>query len=89
VSYRLSSENGRTRVSLGVEYNLQGMLAQFSRPALVQDLGRRLIGEFALNLSRRMNAKTPAIEAQPALNAGKLFWQFLWDRLRRAFKRFP
>jgi aerobic carbon-monoxide dehydrogenase small subunit len=91
VSYRLFSENGRTRVSLVVEYNLQGMLAQFSRPALVQDLGRRLIGDFALNLSRRMNAKTPAIEKppQPALNAGKLFWEFLWDRLRRAFKRFP
>jgi carbon-monoxide dehydrogenase small subunit len=89
VSYRLFSENGRTRVSLVVEYNLQGMLAQFSRPALVQDLGRRLIGDFALNLGRRINAKTPAIEAQPALNAGKLFWEFLWDRLRRAFKRFP
>ena len=79
---------------LGDEANLdrlQGMLAQFSRPALVQDLGRRLIGDFALNLSRRMNAKTPAIEKppQPALNAGKLFWEFLWDRLRRAFKRFP
>jgi hypothetical protein len=55
----------------------------------VQDLGRRLIGDFALNLGRRINAKTPAIEAQPALNAGKLFWEFLWDRLRRAFKRFP
>ena len=43
VTYPARAENdGKTRVSIVVEYTLQGMLAQFSRTTLVQDLGRRL-----------------------------------------------
>jgi carbon-monoxide dehydrogenase small subunit len=83
VYYHLAPENGRTRVSLVVQYNVQGMLAQFSRPSLVQDLGRRLVGEFAANLDRRMGGEPPSVEPGAPLNAGKLLWQFLWQRLRR------
>jgi carbon-monoxide dehydrogenase small subunit len=87
VSYQLIPENERTRVSLAVEYNIQGMLAQFSRPALVQDLGRRLVREFAANLDRRMTGQ--ALDAEPSapLSAGKLFWHFLRERLRRLLGR--
>jgi carbon-monoxide dehydrogenase small subunit len=82
IYYHIVPENGRTRVSLVVQYNVQGMLAQFSRPGLVQDLGRRLIGEFAANLDRRMGGEPPGVEPSASLNAGKLLWQFLWQRLR-------
>jgi carbon-monoxide dehydrogenase small subunit len=86
VYYHIVPENGRTRVSLVVQYNVQGMLAQFSRPSLVHDLGRRLVGEFAANLDRRMGGEPPGVEPSAPLNAGKLLWQLLWQRLRRLFR---
>jgi carbon-monoxide dehydrogenase small subunit len=86
VSYQLVPENDHTRVSLVVEYNVQGMLAQFSRPALVQDLGRRLVGEFAANLNRRMTNHAAFVPASAPLNAGNLFWQYVRERLRRLFR---
>jgi carbon-monoxide dehydrogenase small subunit len=73
-------------VSLVIEYNVQGMLAQFSRPALVQDLGRRLVREFAANLNRRMTNQAAFVPASAPLNAGKLFWQYVRERLRRLFR---
>jgi aerobic carbon-monoxide dehydrogenase small subunit len=86
VSYQLVPENDHTRVSLVIEYNVQGMLAQFSRPALVQDLGRRLVREFAANLNRRMTNQAAFVPASAPLNAGKLFWQYVRERLRRLFR---
>ncbi len=53
VSYRLFEEAGgaQTRVEVTLDYQLQGALAQFSRPGLVKDFTSRLIAEFARNLS--------------------------------------
>jgi aerobic carbon-monoxide dehydrogenase small subunit len=86
VFYQLAPENGRTRVSLVVEYNVQGMLAQFSRPKLVQDLGRRLVREFAANLNRRFSNAGPAPASSAPLNLGKSLWQSMRARLRGLFK---
>lgn len=44
-------------VSLAVEYNLQGLLAQFSRSGLAQDLGRRLVTDFSANLNDRLDGR--------------------------------
>jgi carbon-monoxide dehydrogenase small subunit len=89
VSYRLSPVNaGRdTRVSVVVEYTLQGMLAQFSRTALVQDLGRRLVGEFAENLNRRFDDGGTAMAAASApLSVGRLIWERVRARLRKLIR---
>ena len=89
VSYRLSPENaGRdTRVAVVVEYTLQGMLAQFSRTALVQDLGRRLVGEFAENLNRRFDDGGTAMAAASApLSVGRLIWERVRARLRKLIR---
>jgi carbon-monoxide dehydrogenase small subunit len=43
-----------SRVSIAVEYNLQGPLAQFSRSGLAQEVGRLLVQEFAANLNSRL-----------------------------------
>src|SRR5215472_5705327 len=53
VAYRLEPAVGGegTRVRLVVDYSLQGRLAQFSRTGFAQELDRRLIAEFAANLS--------------------------------------
>jgi carbon-monoxide dehydrogenase small subunit len=85
LSYRLVPADGGTRVAVVVEYDLQGPLAQFSRSSLAQDLGRRLVGEFAANLNARLAGGTVAAPA--SLGAARLFWQVLWARVKRFFSR--
>jgi carbon-monoxide dehydrogenase small subunit len=87
IVYRLTPEadGQQTRVSVTVEYSLQGALAQFSRSGLVQELGRRLVSDFAAKL----NARLAGAQAAPSapFNAGRFLWSFLLDWLRRPFKR--
>jgi aerobic carbon-monoxide dehydrogenase small subunit len=87
VVYRLAPEgDDRTRVSIIVEYSLQGALAQFSRSSLAQDLGRRLVADFALNLNAKLTGTAAAPETPSApLNVGRLAWLWLRARLRRFF----
>jgi carbon-monoxide dehydrogenase small subunit len=85
IAYRVTPEDGgrQTRVSLTVEYNLQGALAQFSRSSLAQELGHRLVGEFAANLNARLGGAPAAAAPGTPLNVGQLVWSWLKDRLRR------
>ena len=63
----------------------QGTLAQFSRTSLAQDLGRRLVAEFAERLNSRLAGTRTAASAPTSapLDAGSLLWQWLRERLRR------
>jgi carbon-monoxide dehydrogenase small subunit len=82
VTYRLAAEgDGQTRVSIVVEYSLQGALAQFSRSSLAQDLGRRLVAEFAANLNARLSGGAAPRAHAGALNIGQLIWAWLRERL--------
>jgi aerobic carbon-monoxide dehydrogenase small subunit len=87
IVYRLTpeAEGQQTRVSVTVEYSLQGALAQFSRSGLVLELGRRLVSDFAANL----NARLAGAETAPGapFNAGHFIWAWLIDWLRRPFRR--
>jgi carbon-monoxide dehydrogenase small subunit len=87
IVYRLipEADGQQTRVSVTVEYSLQGALAQFSRSGLVQELGRRLVSDFAAKL----NARLAGAQAAPSapFNAGRFLWAFLLDWLRRWFRR--
>jgi carbon-monoxide dehydrogenase small subunit len=89
VSYRLApeGEGDQTRVSLIVEYSLQGALAQFSRSSLAQDLGRRLVADFAANLNARLGGAAATRQPSAPLNVGRLLWSWLGGRLRRLFGR--
>jgi carbon-monoxide dehydrogenase small subunit len=70
-----------------VEYTLQGMLAQFSRTALVRDLGRRLVGEFADNLNRRFeDGGTAMAAASTPLSVGRLIWKRVRAQLRKLIR---
>ena len=62
-------------VSLVVEYNLQGPLAQFSRSGLAHDLGRRLVREFSANLNSRLQRGSPQQSDSKVapLDAGGMF----------------
>ena len=84
VTYRLEPEgNGQqTRVLLSVEYSLQGALAQFSRSGIAQDLGRRLVADFAANLNARLAGEPPDKQASAQLNIGRFVWLWFGERLR-------
>lgn len=85
VVYRLQPEgDGRqTRVILSVEYSLQGALAQFSRSGIAQDLGRRLVADFAANLNACLTGKSLDRQSSTQLNVGRLLRLWVRDRLRR------
>jgi carbon-monoxide dehydrogenase small subunit len=86
VVYRLAPEgDGQTRVSIIVEYSLQGALAQFSRSSLAQNLGRRLVADFAANLNARLTGTAAPDAPSAPLNVGRLAWLWLRARLRRMF----
>jgi len=89
VTYRLEPEDdGRqTRVLLSVEYSLQGALAQFSRSGIAQDLGRRLVADFASNLNGRLAGEPPDQRSSAPLNIGRFMRLWLGDRIRRLFSR--
>jgi carbon-monoxide dehydrogenase small subunit len=85
LTYRLTpGDGGTTRLSIAVAYDLQGPLAQFSRGSLAQDLGRRILGQFAATLNARLTGDTAPTAPAP-LSAGRLLWQTLWARLKALF----
>jgi carbon-monoxide dehydrogenase small subunit len=89
VSYRLKPEGDgqQTKVVLSVEYSLQGALAQFSRSGIAQDLGRRLVADFAANLNARLTGEPLDKQSSAQLNIGRLVRRWFGDRLRRLFGR--
>ena len=88
VTYGVKSGDtpGTTRVDLSIGYTLTGMLAQFGRSGLVEDVANRLINAFATNLQARLS-QGDASEALPVreLNAVSLISSVFLDRLRRIF----
>jgi carbon-monoxide dehydrogenase small subunit len=88
IVYRLTpeAEGQQTRVSVTVEYSLQGALAQFSRSGLVQEIGHRLVSDFAANLNARL-AGAPLRTPRTSFDAGRFLRSWLLDRLRRLFGR--
>ena len=85
LAYRLTPEagSGRTRVSVSVEYDLQGPLAQFSRSGLARDFAGRVVAEFAANLNRVLGAGGAQAAAAPrSLNVLGLLWSLIWSRVK-------
>jgi aerobic carbon-monoxide dehydrogenase small subunit len=92
VAYSVKPDEGGagSRVDVDIGYALTGMLAQFGRSGLVQDIASRLTAAFAQNLEARLSARdgatvTPLVRE---LNAGSLITTVVVGRLRRFFGRF-
>lgn len=86
VAYRLTEVTPTsTRVSVDLQYSLQGPLAQFSRSGLVRDFVGRLIQEFGKNVALRMDpTRATDMPLPPArLNAFSLGLSVVWSRIRR------
>ena len=88
IAYRLESlAADSTRVHVDMAYALQGQLAQFSRSGIAQDLGRRLVADFAANLNGRLSGEPPDQPSSAPLNIGRFVRQWLADRIQRWFSR--
>jgi carbon-monoxide dehydrogenase small subunit len=67
ITYALAEAGpGRTRVTVGIEYSLQGPLAQFSRGGLVKEFVKKMVADFAANLNARLGTAALAGDAAPA-----------------------
>jgi len=82
-----ATEN-ETLVDVVIGFTLTGMLAQFSRSGLVQDVANRLIGAFTQNLEARLSYTGEGGEAPPVSNefdAGSLMTSMIMDRIKAFF----
>ncbi len=85
IAYQLSDAGGgRTRIAVSIDYSLQGPLAQFSRGGLVKEFVGRMVAEFAGNLDRHLAGQASAAPARQ-LDAGNVFWKWLWSRIKALF----
>ena len=91
ITYRLTqaSDDQRTRVSIIMDYNLQGPLAQFSRSGIVKAFAARMVAQFGDNLNARLrggSGPVPMTSAKPSeLNVGGMLWHWLWSRIKQLF----
>ncbi|MCP4618238.1 MAG: 2Fe-2S iron-sulfur cluster binding domain-containing protein [Bradyrhizobium sp.] len=90
ISYRLLPvDDGRsTEVAMTIGYTLTGMLAQFGRGGVVQDVASRLTAAFVHNLEARLDGKAPTASTQEVgLDAGSLLLSVLAGRLKALFRK--
>ena len=92
VAYSVKPDEGGagSRVDVDVGYTLTGMLAQFGRSGLVQDIAGRLTAAFAKNLEARLSAGDDAAAAPPLvreLNAGSLITTVVLGRVKDFIRR--
>ena len=91
-SVKPDERSAGSRVDVEIGYTLTGMLAQFSRTSLVQDLASRLTAAFAQNLEARLSSEANRDAAEPPplvreLNAGSLITAVLLGKVRRFLGR--
>jgi carbon-monoxide dehydrogenase small subunit len=79
--------SGGTLVTLTIAALLIGPLAQFGRSGIVEDLVARITEAFARNLEARLTGAVSADDqsVQAPLEAGALFRQVIWARLKAMF----
>jgi carbon-monoxide dehydrogenase small subunit len=91
VVYSVTSDDGGvgSRVDVDVGYTLTGMLAQFGRSGLIQDIASRLTAAFARSLEARLSAgdDAAAVPALRELNAGSLVATALLGRVKHLIRR--
>jgi len=90
ISYQLLpvGDGRSTSVKVTVGYTLTGMLAQFGRSGIVQDVAARLTQAFVQNLEARLGGKSDAAPATSAgLDAGSLVFGLIAEKIRAFFRR--
>lgn len=90
VVYQITPDDGGSKVGVDADVTLSGPVAQFGRTGLVNEMSKRLIGEFVQCLEAKLAADSPA-EAS-TIKAGEvrgisLFFSSLWAWLTGLFRR--
>jgi uncharacterized protein len=91
VTYRVEpSDGGASAVTVDADVTLSGPVAQFGRTGLINEMSKRLIGEFVACLEAKLGAATEAeadaIKA-PEVRGISLFFSSLWAAIKRLFTR--
>jgi carbon-monoxide dehydrogenase small subunit len=91
ISYRLLpvGDGQSTEVALTIGYTLTGMLAQFGRPSIVQDVAARLTAAFARNLETRLGGTVAAdmSSGDGGMDAASLVFSFVAGQVQDLFRR--
>lgn len=90
VTYGLSEVDTGTRVKIDADVTLAGPAAQFGRTGLINEMSKRLIGDFVGCLEAKMAATTPEARATieaPEVKPFRLFWSSLVAWLKKLFAR--
>lgn len=90
VDYALQEMDGGTRVTVDADVLLAGAAAQFGRTGLIQEMSKRLIGEFVECVEAKLAAST--VEEAAEISAGEvkgasLFFSSLWATVLNFLKR--
>lgn len=90
VSYAVVPEGSGSKVTIDADVTLSGPAAQFGRTGLINEMSRRLIGEFVDCLEAKLGAGSE--EQADAIRAGEvrgftLFFAALWSWIKRLFGR--
>jgi len=70
VDYTVVGSNGAATVTVDADIALSGAIAQFGRSGLVEEITKRLIGEFVDCLEAKLSAET--VEEAEAIEAGEV-----------------
>jgi carbon monoxide dehydrogenase subunit G len=90
VVYTITPEGAGSKVLVDADVNLSGPAAQFGRTGLINEMSKRLIGEFVDCLEAKLAA--PTEEEAESIRAGEvrgisLFFASLWGWFKRLFRR--
>ena len=88
VSYQIAPDGSGSRVGVDADVTLSGPVAQFGRTGLVNEMSKRLIGEFVQCLEGKLAAETQAEASQVKAGEVKgisLFFASLWSWIKGLF----
>lgn len=90
VKYGVAASDAGATVTVDADVTLSGPVAQFGRTGLINEMSKRLIGEFVECLEAKLQAETK--EEAAAVQAGEvqgisLFFASLWSWLKNLFKK--
>lgn len=88
VTYGITDDPGGSKVNVDADVTLSGPVAQFGRTGLINEMSKRLIGDFVSCLEGKLGASSK--EEADTISAGEvkgisLFFSSLWSWLRRLF----
>ena len=102
VGFHLEPSDAGSSVKIHTDLQLSGSVAQYGRGAgMIQDLASQIIGQFADNLSKQIEADQPAADAAPAAPAdtapppqqpaapaqvGGMAFKVLWNQIVRSIR---